>query len=114
MNRHIIALGAFLALGSLGACAMLDRNPIVSDPGLRSGWTASKACNVYAAGVREAARRANSGDWTAQQDRVVDSVVQTYGPMCTPQVEPDAWRIGDALVNTFASVGIAVSQETRP
>ena len=107
MTRAGIPLAALLALA---ACAPPASNPILADPGLRSGWTAAQVCTVYAQGLTEATRRANAGDWTPEQDRVVDTVVQTYGPMCTPTVEPDAWRFGPALVDAFAGVGIAVAE----
>lgn len=103
VSSTALAAGYLLALtGCTG--------PIATDPTLRSGYTAAQACNIYAAGLREATRRANSGDWTAEQDAVVDSVVSTYGPLCTPTVEPDAWRMASALVDTFASVGITVAE----
>ena len=107
MTRAAIPLAAMLALA---ACAPPASNPILASPELRSGWTAAKACNVYAQGLTEATRRANAGDWTPEQDRVVDTVVQTYGPMCTPVVQPDAWRIGETLVDTFARVGIVIAE----
>ena len=109
MTRAPLIAGCLLALT---ACtAPPAGNPILADPALRSGWTAARACNVYAAGVREATRRANAGDWTPEQDRVVDTVVQTYGPLCSPVVQPDAWRIGETLVDTFARVGIVIAED---